>query len=201
MNGAGKSSLLGEHLRQSGGEYYNADEFTHRLVKSNPGLAPIDANAQAWEEGRDRLERAIRDGVDFTFETTLGGRTITRLLEQALERGMRVNLLYVGLQGPDLHIARVAARVARGGHDVPVERIRQRYSESRLNLIRLLPRLSRLRVFDNSAEASPAEGEVPEMLLVLETAGGRVVRSCPLDEVPEWAKPIMAVALRGALSG
>jgi predicted ABC-type ATPase len=69
-----------------------------------------------------------------------------------------VRVWYVGLSSPELHIARVRARVAKGGHDIPEPRIRERYDASRLNLIRLLPRLSELWVYDNSVEADPDAG-------------------------------------------
>jgi predicted ABC-type ATPase len=75
-------------------------------------------------------------------ETTLGGATMTALLDPALRLGQTIYISYVGLEGVDLHIARVRARVALGGHDVPEERIRQRYDSSRANLVRLLPRLT-----------------------------------------------------------
>ena len=54
---------------------------------------------------------------------------------------------------PGLHIARVRARVARGGHDIPEARVRDRFDTSRLNLIRLLPRLTELVVYENEGHA------------------------------------------------
>src|SRR2546422_5178074 len=51
----------------------------------------------------------------------------------------------VGLSSAELHIARVRARVAKGGHDIPEPRIRDRYDRSRLNLIHLMARLTELR--------------------------------------------------------
>lgn len=58
-NSAGKSSLLGEHLRQHGGEYFNPDEVAHQLRQLYPELSQAEANALAWTAGRDRLEEAI----------------------------------------------------------------------------------------------------------------------------------------------
>ena len=97
-------------------------------------------------------------GSTFAFETTLGGKTITALLERALGAGGEVRIWYVGLSTPELHLARVRARVARGGHDIPEAQIRARYDASRLNLIRMLPHLTELRVYDNSVEAVPQHG-------------------------------------------
>jgi predicted ABC-type ATPase len=71
-------------------------------------------------------------------------------LEQALSAGLEVKVWYAGLSGPALHLARVRARVARGGHDIPETDVRRRYSQSLQPLVRLVPRLTELRVFDNS---------------------------------------------------
>lgn len=196
VNGAGKSSILGARVRELGGDYINLDEFTRELLAANPGLSGREANQIAWESGREALAGAIAERRDLALETTLGGRTITGLLQGALEQGLRVNMAYVGLDGPELHIARVTARVALGGHDIESGRIRLRYTKSRQNLVRLIPRLSHLRVYDNSAEADLGGGQAPEPLLVLETREGRIIRSCAIEVVPDWAKPVVEAALR-----
>jgi hypothetical protein len=100
------------------------------------------------------------------------------------------------LSSPELHIARVRSRVARGGHDIPDAKIRERYDSSRLNLIQLLPNLTELRAYDNSREADPCEGVAPEPELVLHWALGEILRSCDLAAILEWAKPILVTALR-----
>jgi len=142
------------------------------------------------------LERAIAEQLDFAFETTLGGNTITHLLEQALDAGMEVRIWYVGLSSPELHIARVRARVAKGGHDIPEGDIRKRYDRGRLNLIQLLPRLTELRVYDNSDEADPSSGVAPAPKLVLHLDGGRIMNAGALASTPDWAKPIVAAAMK-----
>ena len=197
-NGAGKSSLAGAAFLQSGVEYFNPDQAARLILARNPGLDQVEANSAAWHQGRRLLERAIAERKTFAFETTLGGTTITGLLHRALAAGIGVRVWYVGLESPDLHITRVRARVARGGHDIPAEQVRARYDSSRLNLIRLLPRLTELRVYDNTAEADPHAGVAPEPVLVLHMRQGRIVRSCPLAETPAWAKPILAAALSTA---
>jgi predicted ABC-type ATPase len=194
-NGAGKSSIAGAMLRQAGAEYFNPDEAARLIQSANPGTSQEDANAAAWQQGKRLLERAIAERCDFAFETTLGGKTITGLLERALESGIEVRVWYVGLDTPERHIARVRARVARGGHDIPEARVRDRFDTSRLNLIRLLPRLTELVVYDNSAEADPWSGAAPEPLLVLRWARGKITEACALRLTPGWAKPILAAAM------
>lgn len=195
-NGAGKSSIAGAMLLRQRVEYFNPDEAARRILAANPGISQTQANGAAWHEGKRLLERAIAERLDFAFETTLGGRTITALLERAASRGFEVRIWYVGLNGPELHIARVRARVAKGGHDIPEPRIRERYDASRLNLIRLLPSLSELWVYDNSKDADPDAGVAPEPRLVLHVRHGAVVGPRDLALTPEWAKAIVAAVMK-----
>lgn len=197
-NGAGKSSVGGAAIREKGADYFNPDDATRRIRSANPRVSERDANIAAWREGTRLLEEAIARRLVFAIETTLGGATITALLLGALAEGVDVRVWYVGLAGPKLHIARVRARVARGGHDIPASIIRERYDRSRINLIRLLPHLTELRVFDNSADADPAAGAAPAPLLVLHMLNGTIAATCDLSRVPEWAKPIVAAAARSS---
>jgi predicted ABC-type ATPase len=195
-NGAGKSSIGGATFRERGAEYFNPDEAAGRILSANPGMTHEQANSAAWHEGKRLLDRAISERLEFAFETTLGGRTITSLLESALSVGIEVRVWYAGLKSPELHIARVRERVARGGHDIPEAKIRERYDQSRLNLIQLMPALTELRVFDNSDEADPYTGVSPEPKLLLHMVEGRTIDFCDLEKIPDWAKPILAAAMK-----
>jgi predicted ABC-type ATPase len=196
VNGAGKSSIGGAAFRQNGGDYYNPDEVARRLMATDPRLTEMDANSAAWQQGVSLLRRAIEERLDFAFETTLGANTIPRLLMQAASQGIEIYIWYVGLSGPELHVERVQARVRRGGHDITAEHIHRRYEHSRLNLIELLPHLTALRVFDNSEEADPAAGKTPKPKLVLHMESGKILNARDLKDAPDWAKPIVAAALK-----
>jgi predicted ABC-type ATPase len=200
VNGSGKSSIGGAVFRESGGEYYNPDEVTRMLMAANPMLTQVDANSAAWHRGVKLLKRAIAERKDFAFETTLGANTIPRLLAQAASHDIEIYIWYVGLSSVELHIERVRARVRRGGHDIPAEQIRRRYEHSRLNLIDLLPQITGLRVYDNSVDADPAAGKTPKPKLVLLIERGKILNPRNLKQTPEWAKPIVAAALKLTLS-
>lgn len=185
-------------FRTKGTYYFNPDEAAARIRHTKPHLSEAEANSQAWNQGRRLLQRAIAERLNFAFETTLGGKTIPALLSSALSGGLEVRVWYVGLSSVELHIARVKARVEKGGHPIPEEKIRERFDRSRLNLIRLLPRLTELLLYDNSNETDPDAGERPELMLLLHMASGKIVGSCNLQSIPEWAKPILAAALKMA---
>lgn len=201
VNGAGKSSVGGALLAEHGLSWFNPDTCARELM-AQLGLAPEDANARAWNLGRDRLEAAIAERSNYAFETTLGANTIPAMLAAAAATH-DVVMIFCGLASPEQHLARVRARVAHGGHDIPEHKIRERWVASRANLIQLMPALARLQVFDNSAEAPPG-GKIGDPVLVLEMSLGQIDfpqadDAVALAATPGWARPIVQAAfeLRG----
>lgn len=197
-NGAGKSSIGGAMFASCGITYFNPDQAAVQIRAADESISQRDAEAIAWREGERLLQRAIAEHLNYAFETTLGGNTITALLDSAADTGIEVRIWYVGLDSPERHIARVQARVAKGGHDIPEERIRERYARSLLNLVRLMPKLAELRLFDNSVEGDPQQGMAPEPRLILHLENRRIRAACELDAAPEWSKPILLAALQMA---
>jgi predicted ABC-type ATPase len=199
VNGAGKSSIGGHLLERDGLRWFNPDTFAREL-KAATGCDQVTANAHAWQESIRRLDEAIAKGLNHAFETTLGGKTVTAKILGATKTH-DVLIWFCGLSSPELHIARVEARVAAGGHPIPEEKIRERYPQAQLNLIKLMPHVAYIKVYDNSAEAA-ADGTVPDPLLVLEMENDQVISPAPedlkaLQRAPEWTKPILEAALRG----
>jgi predicted ABC-type ATPase len=192
VNGAGKSSVVGANLRGMGGDYFNPDEVARCLMDANSSLSQTEANAQAWKRGFNQLSRAIDEGQDYTFETTLGGNSICQLLHDAMDRGREVRIFFCGLVSPELHIDRVAARVARGGHCIPEAKIRKRWTGAIHNMMGLIPRCAAVCVFDNSAPADEG-GPSPVCLFSLRGDG---FDSLPVNPMPEWAKPLASAAIK-----
>ena len=195
VNGAGKSSIGESEFNRQGSPVFNPDTVAQQIRTLHPSISLTLANAHAWQIGKSLLEQAIAEGRDYRFETTLGGNTIARLLEQAARGGHRLHLWLCGLASPELHLKRVRSRVAHGGHDIPEEKIRERWNGSRENLIRLLPLIDHLRVYDNSADADPAVGQRPHPILLLEMQRKKITAPADLCGAPDWAQPIIAAAI------
>jgi predicted ABC-type ATPase len=198
VNGAGKSSVGGAMLAGQGLPWFNPDSYARELSRQLE-LPLEEANGRAWVHGKTMLEAAIANRTNHAFETTLGGATITRLLAEA-SRTHAVVMMFCGLTSPELHIERVAQRVACGGHPIAEQKIRERWVSSRLNLIQLLPVLARLQVFDNSASAKPGE-EIADPVLVLDMKNSQVIFPQRLDPaslaaVPPWARPIVEACIQ-----
>jgi predicted ABC-type ATPase len=94
------------------------------------GLSPFDPGRVVIRAGRLMLEeihRRVRAGESFAFETTLAGRNYAQMIPRWRKAGYHVKLIFLGLASADLAVARVAARVAQGGHDVPEAVVRRRF--------------------------------------------------------------------------
>ncbi|WP_333627896.1 AAA family ATPase [Stenotrophomonas cyclobalanopsidis] len=198
VNGAGKSSVGGHVLREAGLDWFNPDTFA-RGLRELSGLSQAEANGQAWQEGVNRIRDALEQGHNHAFETTLGGNSIAALLHEA-SRSHDVLMWFCGLSSPEQHIARVQARVRSGGHPINEADIRRRWPLAQQNLVRLMPVLAQLQVYDNSADAAPGEA-VPDPQLLLQMEDGQVLYPEPDDLVqlaatPAWATPLLEAALR-----
>jgi predicted ABC-type ATPase len=148
-NGAGKSTFARLFLP----DYAECREFVNAdLIAA--GLSPFNPEGQAIQAGRlmlERIESLARTRIDFGFETTLAGRGWVPLLEDLRRQGYRLNLFFLWLPTPDLAVSRVEERVRAGGHSVPEEVIRRRFTRGLQNFFRIYqPILDGWLVFDNS---------------------------------------------------
>ncbi len=195
VNGAGKSSVGGHLLERAGLSWFNPDTFARELL-ARTGCEQPQANAAAWQEGMRRLDEAVAGKANYAFETTLGGNTVPARIKAA-SGTHDVLMWFCGLSSPAMHVARVEARVAAGGHDIPETRIRERYPAALANLIALMPCLAHLQVYDNSVDVGAGEA-IPDPVLVAEMKAGKLVWPTDLNALgatPDWAKPLLEAAL------
>ncbi len=89
---------------------------------------------------------------DSQIQTHIDPDAIARLMTSgdAQAAGFELVLRSVALDDPDENVARVADRVARGGHHIPEAVIRRRYVESLMNLPRAIAFCDKVIVRDNS---------------------------------------------------
>lgn len=199
VNGAGKSSVGGKYLQSFGMGWFNPDAMAHSyraLASIRPSIE--EANAFAWRYGYNKLHEAISNQLTYSFETTLGGDSITQLLKTAANTH-DIHVLYCGLASVEQHIERVQKRFAEGGHGIPESAIRKRWIHSRQHLIDLMPYLTSLRVFDNSAEHDPTK-HLPSLKRIIKVENQRLIVPdgndfAALRNLPAWARPIVMRAL------
>jgi predicted ABC-type ATPase len=100
-----------------------------------------------------RIRALALAGESFAFETTCAGGSHLRLLRECRGLGHRSTLLFLWLPSPEAALARVADRVAKGGHSVPAEVVVRRYYAGLRNMHEFyLPAVDSASIYDNSGD-------------------------------------------------
>ncbi len=171
-NGAGKSTLVQQHLRGRI-PYVNPDE-----------LGPQGRAEAVLTAGREAIKRRdayLNQKISFAIETTLSGSSERKLMDRARLAGYKVNVVYIGVDAPELSILRITVRVARGGHHVPTSDVIQRYQRSLENLPDALLKGSRVFVFDNSDRVRRLIYSREDLQIKHQS-----------KEIPRWAETVIA---------
>jgi predicted ABC-type ATPase len=128
-NGAGKTTFAREFLPAEAQcpAFINADLIAAGLSPFRPELAAVRAGRLMLQLIAEHTARR----ESFAFETTLAARNYARSIPRWRNQGYRVTLYFLALASPELAVARVAARVSQGGHDIPEATIRRRFATGR----------------------------------------------------------------------
>ncbi|MEJ0057301.1 MAG: hypothetical protein WDN75_17575 [Bacteroidota bacterium] len=118
----------------------------------------------------------LNEGVTFAFETVFSHRSKLEFIEYANIRGYKTYLYFIGTESPEINISRVQNRVQQGGHDVPKDKITNRYYRSMELLHESLRTVYKGYVFDNS-------GSQTEQVL-RKNRDGKI--SFTHDTYPDW---------------
>ena len=151
-NGSGKTTFAKEFLPNHAKcyEFVNADLIAGGLSP----FAPESAAIQASRLLLDRIHKLADQSRDFAFETTFSGRTYLPFLRDLKKKGHNIHLFYLWIDNVDLALERIAERVRQGGHNVPGDIVRRRFSKSLRNFFNLYQPLSDTwMIFNNSTEA------------------------------------------------
>lgn len=150
-NGAGKTTASMTILPKSFlvKEFVNADEIAR-------GLSPFNPEGVAIEAGKLMLQRIdflLEREESFSIETTLATRSYLQLVHRAHQKGYVVHIIFFWLKTPEQAIRRVAERVSKGGHGIPVGTIRRRYEAGINNLFKLyMTQVDIWSIYDNSEQ-------------------------------------------------
>ena len=174
-NGAGKTTFYYAHLQPAGLRFVNADALAQELH-----IEPYAA-ARVADAVRKEL---VKQRESFVFETVFSDPVGEKLafLKSAAQAGYNTILCFIGTAGPQVSEQRVAMRVSQGGHDVPTEKLVQRFPRILANLRAALRELPHVWVFDNNDLRTPYR-------LVAIFESGRLVKI--ERPVPRWLTPLL----------
>lgn len=178
-NGAGKSTFYELFLKPKGILFVNADRIARLMAPEAPEASSYDA-AQVAARMREDL---VAQGTSFCFETVFSHASKIDFVAHAKSHGYEVVFVFVHVASPQLNLARVAQRVAAGGHDVPEEKVIARVHRSLTNARKTLPLTDLALLFDNSSSDDP--------FVHVATCKAGCVEFLQ-DEAPEWALSMLA---------
>jgi predicted ABC-type ATPase len=126
----------------------------------------------------------VEQGESFIFETVFSDPVGDKLafLKHAARSGYTVILCFIGIAGAEISAQRVTMRVSQGGHDVPTEKLIDRFPRTLKNLTAAIRELPCVLVFDNDDLLTPFRH-------VATCANGRCVQL--YKPIPSWLKPIL----------
>ena len=117
------------------------------LVISRPELVDSYFAAFVAEYLRFNMLNLVES---FTVETVMSNRGKLEYIRTARKMGYRIYLYFVSTKDVNINIGRVGQRIELGGHGVPEDKIRLRYTRSLENLYEALLLSDRAYIFDNS---------------------------------------------------
>ncbi len=183
-NGASKSTFSRKYLKPWGLTCIDPDEIAKEILGRH--AKNRDEAVMATIEATDRVRKYFREARSVALESVFSDRKGHKLglLEEARKNGFKTALVFIGVDSPEICIARVMDRVSHGGHDVPDDMIRARFPRCFENLKRALIKVDIALLIDNSGSY---ENEVPDSVRHYRFCIVKASKIAELKEIhPTW---------------
>ncbi|MEX2402519.1 MAG: AAA family ATPase [Balneolales bacterium] len=126
-NGSGKTTLAIEIIADQKITYISADDIAYELAPNNPESVRVKAGKLFFE----RLNTAVFNEENILIESTLSGKSLLSMIDKyQREHNYSIVFVFVYLTNADVCAERVAIRVKKGGHHVPITDIKRRFNRS-----------------------------------------------------------------------
>lgn len=184
-NGSGKTTITSEVLAGEWLEdavYINPDNVAQDKFGDWNSPDAVRAAALFCEQWRNKC---LENGESLIFETVMSADDKIDFIRRAKQAGYFVRIFFIATENPTINAARIARRVMKGGHDVPIPKIISRYIKSIANCAAIAPEVDRLYVYDNSLEDVKAQ----PLFRLRDGKLGKVY----VQKMPEWAKNILPI--------
>src|ERR1700759_17326 len=151
-NGAGKSTFVELTLAPllPGSAFVNADEIDRQRSPDDP----VSHAYQAARVAAETRAKLIELGASFIAETVFSHPSKLELVDAAHAADYTI-VLHVLLIPEELAVERVRHRVRAGGHDVPEDKIRERYQRLWGLVAAAITRCDSATVYDNTGREGP----------------------------------------------
>ena len=183
-NGAGKSTLYRYLIQPRFPDlvFVNADVHEREALQHIDNPLKRSEAARAWADAQ-RADLLARGG-SFVSETVFSHPSKLDLIREAQGLGFEVALYVVCVSDPRRLLRRVKQRVQEGGHDVPGNKILERYPRTVANLTQAV-RMANLSMLFDAVETDDGGP-----LFVASVTRNGITRH--VQPLPAWAVKILA---------
>ena len=181
-NGSGKTTITTKILHHQWMEdavYINPDQIAKNIFGDWNSPEAVMKSVKYCETLR---EQCLAERKSLIFETVLSAPDKLLFIRRAKETGFFVRIFFVSTNHPSINASRIAQRVMKGGHDVPITKIISRYFKSIANCKVASLLADRTYIYDNSIDGQEAQ-------LLFRFVDGKLFKQY-VKEVPEWATKI-----------
>lgn len=183
-NGSGKTSITQKFLHHEWAEgtiYINPDQIAKDMFGD---WNDSDAVLKAANYCAELREKCLAEKKSFVFETVFSAQDKINFVIRAKEAGFFIRLFFISTSNPTINASRIANRVMKGGHDVPIMKIITRYYKSIRNCKTVVSIIDRLYVYDNSIDDADARP-------LFRLSEGQIVKQYTTN-IPEWAAALLS---------
>ena len=182
-NGSGKTSITQKFLHHEWAEgttYINPDQVAKDMFGDWNNSAAVLKAANYCSELR---ERCLAEKKSFVFETVFSAQDKIDFVIRAKQAGFFIRIFFISTSNPAINASRIAKRVMKGGHDVPITKIISRYNKSIQNCKIVASIIDRLYVYDNSIDDVDARP--------LFRLSDGVLAKQYTEDIPDWPQNIL----------
>lgn len=183
-NGSGKTSITQKFLHHEWAEgttYINPDQVAKDMFGN---WNDSDAVLKAANYCSELREKCLAEKKSFVFETVFSAQDKIDFVIRAKEAGFFIRVFFISTSNPAINASRIANRVMKGGHDVPITKIISRYYKAIRNCKTVSSIVDRLYVYDNSIDDADAQP--------LFRLSEGVMAKQYTTYIPEWAINLLA---------
>lgn len=183
-NGSGKTSITQKFLHHEWAEgtiYINPDQVAKDIFGDWNNEEAVLKAANYCSELR---EQCLAEKKSFVFETVFSAQDKIDFVIRAKEAGFFIRIFFISTSNPAINASRIANRVMKGGHDVPITKIISRYYKAIRNCKTVSSVVDRLYVYDNSIDDADAQP-------LFRLSEGVMAKQYTTD-IPEWAINLLA---------
>ena len=186
-NGSGKTTITEQFLEHEwlgNATYVNLDIIAQEKFG---GWDNKESFVKAANYAQEIRENCIKNKQSLVFETVFSTDEKIKFVKKALEASFFIRFFFIATEGPEINASRIASRIMKGGHNVPLDKIISRYYKSIVNCARVINLVDRL-VYDNSVD-----GRSPKLIFrVKNNKGNQVLKKYEI--LPNWIKPLINCA-------